>query len=73
MQLATAGVLGAVAFVQVFGFLVIGTSAVFPIAGSVGAFIHEDVQLAIADTGPPPLQVNAQSPVTKAQASPVTE
>lgn len=69
----TAGVVGAVALVPVVGFFVTGTSAVFPMGGSVGAFIDEDVQLAIADTGPPPLQVNAPSPVVEVQASPVTE
>jgi len=69
----TAGVVGAVALVPVVGFFVTGTSAVFPMGGSVGAFIDEDVQLAIADTGPPPLQVNATSPVMEVQASPVSE
>jgi hypothetical protein len=43
----------------VVGFFVTGTSAVFPKGGEVGGFIDEDVQLAIADTGPPPLQVGA--------------
>jgi len=69
----TAGVVGAVALVPVVGFFVTGTSAVFPMGGAVGAFIDEDVQLAIADTGPPPLQVNAPSPVMEVQASPVSE
>jgi hypothetical protein len=69
----TAGVVGAVALVPVVGFFVTGTSAVFPMKGSVGAFIDEDVQLAIADTGPPPLQVNAPTPVMEVQPSPVSE
>ncbi|MEY3703323.1 MAG: hypothetical protein RLZZ561_943 [Pseudomonadota bacterium] len=53
----TAGVIGAVAVVPVVGFFVTGTSAVFPKGGEVGGFIDEDVQLAIANTEPAPLQV----------------
>lgn len=55
----TAGVIGAVALVPVVGFFVTGTSAVFPMGGQVGGFIDEDVQLAIAETAPAPMQINA--------------
>lgn len=69
----TAGVVGAVALVPVVGFFVTGTSAVFPKGGEVGGFIDEDVQLAIADTGPAPLQVSAPSPASAAPATPESE
>lgn len=68
-----AGVVGALTLVPVVGFFVTGTSAVFPIGVPVGVFFDEDVQLAIADTGPPPLQVNARSPVKEVQASTVSQ
>lgn len=57
----TAGVVGAIAFVPIAGFFMTGTSATFPKGGEVGGFIDEDVQLAIADTAPAPLQVAAPS------------
>lgn len=63
----TAGVVGAVAVVPVVGFFVTGTSAVFPKGGEVGGFIDEDVELAIANTAPPPLQVAAPAPVMKVE------
>lgn len=68
----TAGVIGAVALVPVVGFFVTGTSAVFPMGGQVGGFIDEDVQLAIAASAPPPMQVNA-SPEDMAAPAAVDE
>ena len=59
----TAGVVGAVALIPVAGFFMTGTSAVFPKGGEVGGFIDEDVELAIANTKPAPLQVSAAPPV----------
>lgn len=58
----TAGVVGAIALIPVAGFFMTGTSAVFPKGGEVGGFIDEDVQLAIANTAPAPLQVSAAAP-----------
>lgn len=66
----TAGVIGAVALVPVVGFFVTGTSAVLPKGGAVGGFIDEDVQLAIANTEPAPMQVGGtQAPM---KVEPVT-
>lgn len=53
----TAGVVGAIALVPIAGFFMTGTSAVFPMNGEVPAFIDEDVELAIAETKPAPMQV----------------
>lgn len=53
----TAGVVGAIALVPIAGFFMTGTSATFPKGGEVGAFIDEDVELAIANTKPAPLVV----------------
>lgn len=69
----TAGVVGAVALVPVVGFFVTGTSAVFPKGGEVGAFIDEDVQLAIAAAAPPPLQVAAPTTAMEVNTTPDTE
>jgi hypothetical protein len=44
----TAGVVGAVAFVPLAGFLVTGTSATIPLGAPVNAFIDEDVPLMFA-------------------------
>jgi hypothetical protein len=55
----TAGVVAAAVFVPVVGFFVTGTSAKLPQGGTVNAFIDEDVELAIADAKPAPLQVSA--------------
>jgi hypothetical protein len=55
----TAGVVAAAVFVPVVGFFVTGTSAKLPQGGTVNAFIDEDVELAIADAKPAPLQVTA--------------
>lgn len=53
----TAGVVGAIALVPVAGFFMTGTSATLPKGGEVGAFIDEDVELAIANTKPAPMVV----------------
>jgi hypothetical protein len=55
----TAGVVAAAVFVPVVGFFVTGTSAKLPQGGTVNAFIDEDVELAITDAKPAPLQVSA--------------
>lgn len=65
----TAGVVGAVAFVPVVGFFVTGTSAVFPKGGEVGGFIDEDVQLAIANIEPAPLQVGQAAQPVKVEGA----
>lgn len=67
----TAGVVGAIAFVPVAGFFMTGTSAEFPKGGEVGGFIDEDVQLAIANVEPAPMQVSSTpAPMSVAPASP---
>ncbi|WP_053106630.1 hypothetical protein [Aurantiacibacter atlanticus] len=58
----TAGVVGAIALVPVAGFFMTGTSAELPLGGEVGAFIDEDVELAIANTQPGPMVVGAPAP-----------
>jgi hypothetical protein len=55
----TAGVVGAIALVPIAGFFMTGTSATFPKGGEVGAFIDEDIELAIAQTKPAPMVVGA--------------
>lgn len=69
----TAGVIGAVAVVPVVGFFVTGTSAVFPKGGEVGGFIDEDVQLAIANTEPAPLQVGQAPQPMEVERTPGSE
>lgn len=44
----TAGVIGAVAFVPIAGFLLTGTSAVIPMGATIPAFLDEDVQMKVA-------------------------
>jgi hypothetical protein len=69
----TAGVIGAVALVPVVGFFVTGTSALFPKGGEVGAFIDEDVKLAIADTALAPLQIGTPTPAMEVKSEPKSE
>lgn len=69
----TAGVVGAVALVPVVGFFVTGTSAVFPKGGAVGAFIDEDIELAITNTAPAPLQVAAPTSAIDEKSDPKSE
>jgi hypothetical protein len=59
----TVGVVAAVALVPVVGFFVTGTSAVLPAGGEVGAFIDEDVELAIANTRPAPMVIETAEPM----------
>lgn len=69
----TAGVVGAIALVPIAGFFMTGTSATFPKGGEVGGFIDEDVQLAIANTEPAPLQVGVPAPAVTVAAPNTTE
>ena len=57
----TAGVVGAIAFVPLAGFLVTGTSAVIPLGAPVNGFVDEDVPVAFAPgaTSSPTLTVSA--------------
>tara|TARA_R110001606_G_scaffold327262_1_gene474128 strand:- start:52700 stop:53353 length:654 start_codon:yes stop_codon:yes gene_type:complete len=64
----TAGVVGAIALVPIAGFFMTGTSAVFPKGGAVGGFIDEDVELAIANKAPPPLEVEEATPALAVEA-----
>lgn len=64
----TAGVIGAVALLPVAGFFLSGTSAVLPKSLPVGAFIDEDVPLAMANIEQAPMQVGGPAPVTASPA-----
>lgn len=55
----TGAVVGAALLLPVAGFFMTGTSAVLPAGGEVPAFIDEDVQLAMVETAPAPMQVQA--------------
>jgi len=68
----TAGVVASVALVPLAGFFVTGTSAVLPAGGEVPAFIDEDVELAIADTRPAPLVIQASTPQPPADPASAT-
>jgi len=57
----TAAVVGAIALVPIAGFFTTGTSAVLPMGGAVKGFIDEDVELAIAQSAPSPMQISASS------------
>lgn len=65
----TAGVVGAVAFAPVVGFFLTGTSALLPKGMPVPAFIDEDVPLAMANTAPAPMQVQAAPAPLPVQSS----
>ncbi|ABC62342.1 hypothetical protein ELI_01250 [Erythrobacter litoralis HTCC2594] len=73
----TGGVVASIALVPLAGFFVTGTSAVLPKGGEFGAFIDEDVPLAIAASKPAPMVVGAAAePMSVGNASataPVTE
>lgn len=64
----TAGVVGAIALVPIAGFFMTGTSAVLPKGGVVSGFIDEDVELAIANKAPPPLEVEEAVPALAVEA-----
>lgn len=68
----TAGVVGAVAFVPIAGFLLTGTSAVLPMGGEVPAFIDEDVQLAMVATTPAPMVIEAPASMPDTTAAVVS-
>jgi hypothetical protein len=55
----TGGVVASIALVPLAGFFVTGTSATLPAGGQVGAFVDEDVELAIRAAAPAPLEVQA--------------
>ena len=58
----TAGVVGAIAFVPIAGFVVTGTSARIPLGAPVNAFLDEDLTVAFAaGQAPAPMTVPAQS------------
>ena len=48
----TGGVVASVLLVPVVGFFVTGTSAVLPQGGQVGAFLDEDIELAVTNPAP---------------------
>lgn len=64
----TAGVVGAIAFVPIAGFLVTGTSAVIPLGAPVSGFIDEDITVAFADGVPTPAMVVPAQSITPATA-----
>jgi hypothetical protein len=69
----TGGVVASIALVPLAGFFVTGTSATLPAGGQVGAFVDEDVELAIRAAAPAPLEVQAApAPMTVTAQSPAT-
>jgi hypothetical protein len=56
----TAGVVGAVAFVPIAGFLMTGTSATIPLGAPVSGFLDEDVPVVFNGAPPPPPLVVTQ-------------
>lgn len=66
----TAGVVGAIAFVPVAGFLMTGTSARIPMGSGVKGFIDEDVSVAFADAPTPMTVVPAAAPMPSPAPSP---
>ena len=66
----TAAVVGALAIVPVAGFFMTGTSAELPQGAQVGAFIDEDVELAIANAAPAPMVVGAPAAAMAVEAAP---
>lgn len=71
----TGGVVASIALVPLAGFFVTGTSAVLPAGGQVPAFIDEDIELALVNTRPAPMVIEAPAPmaVTAPTAEPLAE
>lgn len=70
----TGGVVASIALVPLAGFFVTGTSATLPAGGQVGAFVDEDVELAIRAAAPAPLEVQAApAPMAVTAPSPVAQ
>ncbi len=59
----TAGVVAAIAFVPIAGFITTGTSARIPLGAPVTAFLDEDVSVAFAAAAPAPVAAPAAVPV----------
>lgn len=58
----TAGVVAAIAFIPIAGFITTGTSAKIPLGAPVTAFLDEDVSVAFAPAQPVVLQVPSAPP-----------
>jgi hypothetical protein len=67
----TAGVVAAIAFVPIAGFLTTGTSATIPVGAPVNAFIDEDIPVAFASTAPAPMVVTAVPAAAAAAPAPM--
>ena len=57
----TGGVVASIALVPLAGFFVTGTSAVLPQGGQVGAFLDEDIELALKAAPVAPIEVAVQA------------
>lgn len=68
----TAGVVAAIAFVPLAGFVTTGTSAKIPLGAPVTGFLDEDISVAFAPTQPTTIAVPAPQPVQAAPAAPAT-
>lgn len=66
----TAGVVAAIAFVPIAGFITTGTSARIPLGTPVTAFLDEDVSVAFAATAPAPVAAPAAVPVATTAIAP---
>jgi hypothetical protein len=67
----TAGVVAAIAFVPIAGFITTGTSARIPLGAPVTAFLDEDVSVAFAAAAPAPVATPAAVPVATPPIVPV--
>lgn len=66
----TAGVVAAIAFVPIAGFITTGTSAKIPLGAPVTGFLDEDISVAFAPTQPTTISVPAPQPVQATPAAP---
>ncbi len=67
----TAGVVAAIAFVPIAGFITTGTSARIPLGAPVTAFLDEDVSVAFAAASPAPATAPAAAPAATPAVAPV--
>lgn len=65
----TAGVVAAIAFIPIAGFITTGTSAKIPLGAPVTAFLDEDITVAFAPVAAPTTAVPAVQPVAQPAAS----
>jgi hypothetical protein len=66
----TGGVVAAIAFVPIAGFLTTGTSAHIPMGSGVKAFLDEDIMFAVAQPSVAPAPAPVQAPAATSSAQP---